>query len=132
MSTTNKFCPNCSTLLQPIEKMKKYDDATDNIDADTEDVEGLYLVCGDCAYREKINTFSVSHFSKKIEIIPFANPNRIVNDYRYDMTFPRTKSKTCANSKCPSQGNQNPEIVQITEENRPEVSYLCTVCNNMW
>jgi len=130
MSSNNKFCPDCSTLLHPMEKFKDGD--TKESDDDEETEEGLYLVCGDCSYSEKTTTFSATHFSKKVEKTQYVHPKRIIEDYIFDMTLPRTRSKSCSNPKCPSRDNDNPEIVLITAEDHPEIAYLCTVCKFIW
>ena len=114
MSSNNKFCPDCSTLLHPREKFRDGD--TKESDNDEEAEEGLYLVCGDCFYSEKTITFSATHCSKKVEKTQYVHPKRIVEDYIFDMTLPRTRSKVCLNPECPSRGNDNPEIVLITSE----------------
>jgi len=128
--SNNKFCPDCSTLLHPSEKIHDRDSKESDDDEELED--GLYLVCGDCSYNEKATTFSTTHFSKKIEKTQYVHPKRIVSDYIFDMTYTRTESKPCANSKCPSHGKDNPEIVLITTEEHPEIAYLCTVCKYIW
>ena len=129
MTTNNKFCPDCSTLLHP--KEKSFD--TEEVDSDDEKQEnGLYLVCEDCSYREKINTFAAKHFTKKLEKSHYVNPKRIANDYIYDMTYSRTRTKVCSNNDCSSKGNENPEIVLITSEDHPEIAYLCTTCKYIW
>lgn len=127
-TTSNKFCPNCSTLLHPTEKNVDEDDNEENENG----IAGLYLVCEDCFYREKTTTFSATHFSKKIEKTQYVHSKRIINDYIYDMTFKRTRSKSCSNDKCPSHGKANPEIVLITNEDYPEIAFLCTVCKYIW
>lgn len=129
MSSNNKFCPDCSTLLYPVERLTENDDAKED---DEEFEEGLYLVCKECFYSEKTNTFSTIHFTKKVEKIQYVHPKRIISDYTYDMTLPRTKSKQCINSKCPSRNGDNPEIVLITAEEHPEIAYLCTICKYTW
>jgi len=128
MISNNKFCPGCSTLLHPIEKMSENDDSKNDEDFE----EGLYLICKECSYREKTNTYSKIHFTKKIEKTQYVNPKRIVYDYMYDMTLPRTRSIQCVNKECPSRNGNNPEIVLITSEEHPEISYLCTICKNIW
>jgi DNA-directed RNA polymerase subunit M/transcription elongation factor TFIIS len=129
MTSNNKFCPDCSTLLHPKEKYFE----TEEVNLDDEKKEdGLYLVCDDCGYDEKINTFVAKHFSKKNEKTQYVNPTRITNDYIYDMTYSRTRTKICSNIKCSSRGGKNPEIVLITSEDHPEIAYLCTICKSMW
>lgn len=129
MTSNNKFCPDCSTLLHPKEKSF----SSEEVDSDDEkQEEGLYLVCDDCGYSEKITTFVAKHFSKKLEKSQYVHPKRIVNDYIYDMTYSRTRSKLCSNIECPSRGNENPEIVLITSEDHPEIAYLCTTCKYIW
>jgi DNA-directed RNA polymerase subunit M/transcription elongation factor TFIIS len=129
MTSNNKFCPNCSTLLQPKEKSF----GVEEVDSDDEkQEEGLYLVCDDCNYSEKITTFVVKHYSKKLEKSQYAHPKRIVSDYIYDMTYSRTSTKICSNIECQSRGGGNPEIVLITSEDHPEIAYLCTVCKYIW
>jgi len=132
MSSSNKFCPDCSTLLHPIEKFNKLDSKESDDEEELED--GLYLKCGDCSYSEKAPTFSTTHFSKRgeNEQNSHVHPKRISLDYMFDMTYPRTKSKPCANSECPSRGEDNPEIVLITNGEHPEIAYLCTVCKYIW
>ena len=127
MSSKYKFCPECSTLLHPIERISEYEDTKDS-----EEEEGLYLTCKECSYSEKTNTFSTVHFTKKVEKIQYVHPKRIIYDYIFDMTYPRTKSMECANIKCSSRNKDNPEVVLITSEEHPEIAYLCTVCKNMW
>ena len=129
MSSNNKFCPDCSTLLHPVERLSERGDDKED---DEEFEEGLYLVCKECSYSEKTNTFSTIHFTKKVEKTQYVHPKRIISDYVYDMTFPRTKSKQCANSKCPSRDGDNTEIVLITAEEHPEIAYLCTICKYTW
>lgn len=129
MTSNNKFCPNCSTLLQPKEKSF----GVEEVDSDDEkQEEGLYLVCDDCNYSEKITTFVVKHYSMKLEKSQYAHPKRIVSDYIYDMTYSRTRTKICSNIECQSRGSENPEIVLITSEDHPEIAYLCTVCKYIW
>ena len=127
-STSNKFCPNCSTYLHPVEKSFE----TDEEIKDGNEGEGLYLVCDDCFYHEKAITFSATHFSKKIEKTQYVHPKRIITDYVYEMTFKRTKEKICPNENCPSRGKANPEIILITNEFHPEIAFLCTECKYVW
>ena len=122
---SNKFCLDCSTLLRPKEKFF-------GEDKDEKQEDGLYLVCDDCGYSEQINTFVANHFSKKSEKTQYVHPKRIANDYIYDMTYSRTKTKNCSNSECSSIGNENPEIVLITSDDHPEIAYLCTTCKYIW
>jgi DNA-directed RNA polymerase subunit M/transcription elongation factor TFIIS len=134
MTTNNDFCPECSTFLHPEEIF--VDEETEETDSETEEEKktmgGLYLVCGECSYKEKTNSFSTFHFSNKVEKIQYIHPKRLVEDYIYDMTYPRTKTKSCTNLKCPTYGKENPIIVLITSEDHPEIAYLCTVCKNIW
>lgn len=129
MTSHNKFCPDCSTLLHPKEKYF----GEEEVDSDDEkQEEGLYLVCNDCSYSEKITTFVAKHFSKKLEKSQYVHPKRIANDYIYDMTYSRTRTKLCSNIECKSRGNENPEIVLITSEDHPEIAYLCKTCKYIW
>ena len=133
MSTINKFCPDCSRLLYPVEKIPDNDTSSDVEDDDDEKIEGgLYLECDNCSYHEKTNTYSTVHFSKKVENVQYAHPKRIIDDYVFEMTLPRTQTKPCSNFKCPTRGKKNPEIVLITSEKHPEIAYLCTVCKFTW
>lgn len=132
MSVKNDFCPECSTLLHPEEIFSDNEDSNEDETEEKTPSGGLYLVCGECSYREKTESFTAHHFSKKIEKIQYVHPKRIVEDYIYDMTFPRTRSKVCSNKECPSQGKENPIIVLITSENHPEIAYLCTDCKYIW
>ena len=88
--------------------------------------------CDECGYYEKTNTFSTTHFSKKVEEIKYMNNNRMVNDYIFDKTFARTKKLECVNSKCSSRGKNNPEIILLTTDKRPEIGYLCSTCKSLW
>ena len=123
MSEHNKFCPNCSTFLHPQEKF------SDENDEETKE-SGLYMVCGECSYQEKINYFSAPHFNKEIKTN--SKPIRVAEDYIYDVTFARTKTLECINVKCPSKGKDNPEVVLITSDKRPEIAYLCKICKYRW
>ena len=129
MTSNNKFCPNCSTLLHPSEKF--FNQENDE-DSEQEFEDGLYLSCKECSYLEKTNTFSTIHFTKKVEKIQYVHPKRIISDYMYDMTLPRTRTKECSNSQCSSRNKDNPEIILITAEEHPEIAYLCTVCKFIW
>jgi|688.fasta_scaffold1151612_2 DNA-directed RNA polymerase subunit M/transcription elongation factor TFIIS len=129
--SSNDFCPECSTLLHP-EEIFIDDEESDSETEDEKKTSGLYLVCGECSYKEKTNSFSTYHFSNKVEKIQYIHPKRLVEDYIYDMTYPRTKTKSCTNSTCPTNGKENPIIILITSEDHPEIAYLCTVCKNIW
>ena len=133
MSSNNDFCPECSTLLHPEEIFDEeiHEDESEK-DEETKTNSGLYLVCKECSYKEKTNSFCTYHFSNKVERDQYINPLRLVNDYIYDMTYPRTKTKSCINLKCSTYGKENPIIVLITSEYHPEIAYLCTVCKNLW
>ena len=119
------FCPECSTLLHP-------EEIIDGNNDDVETLNGLYMVCSECSYKEKTNSFSMYHFTNKVEKIQYINPRRLVEDYIYDMTYPRTKTRSCTNVSCPTIGKENPIIILITSEDHPEIAYLCTVCKNIW
>jgi len=136
ITSPNKFCPNSTTLLYPIEKsssdIEEDGSGINQDEPEGEEKTGLYLVCGDCSYNEKAITFSATHFSKKKEKTQYVHPKRIIADYIYDMTFKRTKSQPCANKDCPSRKKENPEIVLITNEDHPEIAFLCTTCKHIW
>ena len=121
-----KFCPDCSRFLHPVEKTPDDDE-----DSDVEE-KGLYLECDECGYYEKTNTFSAIHFTKKTEDVKYINESRMVKDYVFDKTFLRTKKIECLNSKCPSRGKGNPEIVKIKHDKQLEAGFLCTECNFIW
>lgn len=128
-----KFCPDCSTLLSPTEKSENDIDENDENDKDENlKLSNLYLVCNECMYSEKALTFSVVHSTRKVEKTMYANPKRLVQDYMYDVTLPRTMQKPCVNPECETKGKANPEIILITSEKHPEIANLCTVCKNIW
>ena len=120
--SNNDFCPECSTILKPKEITGDDDEKSEN---------GLYLVCEDCSYREKTNSFSAFHFSKKEEKTRYLSKNRI-SDYIFNKALNRTFKLECINNKCPSRGKNNPEIVIITSGDHPEIAYICSVCKHVW
>lgn len=128
MSLNNQFCPNCSTMLRPIEKLKNNEDYDESENFE----EGLYLECRECFYNEKTNTFSKIHFSKKYKKIHYIHPKRMVNDYIHDKTYSRTTKIECINNECSSRNNKNSEIILITSKEHPEIGYLCSECKNIW
>ena len=38
----------------------------------------------------------------------------------------------CLNLECPSKKTENPEIIMITNEDFPEISYMCSECKYIW
>ena len=117
-TTVSIFCPECSTLLTPIEKKSE------------KDINELFLTCDGCSYEEKTNTYLFTHFTK-INSDSTLHPSRI-QDYIYDMSYERTRKIKCLNDNCSSKNNKNPEIVMITSEDCPDLSYICTECKYIW
>jgi DNA-directed RNA polymerase subunit M/transcription elongation factor TFIIS len=104
------FCPECATLLKPRED------------------DGLYLACPECAFQQKIDSYSIPHVSKIHEEIPYLHPSR-VKDFKFNKTYERTTKLDCPNKECKA---KTPEVVILTSKNHLDVSYLCTACNATW
>lgn len=121
-----KFCPECSTFLYPVEKIRE-DDSDSYADE-----KGLYLKCNQCGHHEKTTSFSTIYFSKNTKEIKYINKARMIQDYIYDKRYKRTKQIECINNNCYSRGKKNPEIVLITSNKSIKIEYLCTECNFIW
>lgn len=124
-SSEFSFCPECSTLLEPVNNLNNDEDIV-------EDDEKLYLQCHNCMYYEEAKMFSIKYYdNSKNNNISTIKHNRI-GDYKYDPTYLRTKSISCINEKCSSIGKSNPEIILITSENHPEYGFMCSECTYTW
>lgn len=132
MSDQDDFCPNCRSILNPVEM------TNDETKDDVSEVEhkGLYMRCGDCNFSRPASHFSTTHFAKNLHKNDKSTLNMDpvrVADLIYDKTFPVTKSISCVNKKCPSQEKGiNPEIVLLSSDKHPELGYLCSECKHIW
>ena len=129
MSNKDYFCPNCKSILNPVELVPEQKD--DKKVAR----KGLYMRCDVCNFLRPSTGFSTTHFTKRSQKDGKTlnmNPARIA-DIMYDKTYQVTKNITCVNKECPSRKKgKNPEIVLITSDKHPELGYLCTECKYTW
>jgi DNA-directed RNA polymerase subunit M/transcription elongation factor TFIIS len=132
MDQEDDFCPNCSSILNPVEDIE---DESDTEDSKNVVRRGLFMRCNDCNYSRPALTFSTTHFSKHYKKTGGSldmDPTRI-SDLIYSKTYSFTKSLECVNEECPSKKEKiRPEIMLITSENHPELGYLCTMCKAIW
>ena len=124
---SNKFCPECNTLLNDEEAVDSSDDEKET----KSEKKSLFLVCNDCSYKEKTDSFSTIHYLNKSNTIKTINL-KIIKDIKYDVRRKRTQQKPCVNTSCSSFGKNNPDIILITKEDSLEIDYLCTVCDHVW
>ena len=55
---SNKFCPECNTILNDEESIDSSDDEKET----KSEKKSLFLVCNDCSYKEKTDSFSTIHY----------------------------------------------------------------------
>lgn len=124
------FCPECQTLLVPIETVEETDEKSEKED----NQKVLLLRCDDCGFNRMAKSFSTTHFSKhvnKIESTLNMDPARVA-DLLYVKTYPVTQQLACVNKECPSRSGPNPPIHLITSDKFPERGYICSICKYRW
>lgn len=106
---SRKFCINCGTYLRPSESDGK-----------------LILFCEKCAYNEPAEGLKIPYYSRSRNR---KNVDRVIPNFMYDMTFPRTKKIKCINKECKA---VDPEIVIITSDKKLQVTKICNECKTIW
>lgn len=126
-NTDDEFCPNCKSILLPVELDEE----------DLEDTEykesGLYLRCNNCSFARPTNYFTTTHFTKGVtqKNVLNVDPARI-KDLKYSKEYEFTKQLPCANKDCTMKKGENPEIMLIKTDKSVELGYLCTECDYLW
>lgn len=126
------FCPDCQTLLVPIETVVDSEESDRKEREDQNKV--LLLRCDDCGFGRVAKSFTTIHFSKhtnKMESRLNMDPERVA-DLLYEKTYAVTQQKPCLNKECPSHGKANPPIHLISSDKFPELGYICSVCRYRW
>lgn len=130
---SDDFCPNCKSILNPVEMMP---DENDENDEKKESHNGLYMRCNECNFSRPAKSFSTIHFTKRLrkgrQSTLNMDPQRVA-DLIYDKTYPVTQGIQCVNKNCPSRkSGKNPAVVLLTSDRHPELGYLCKECKHIW
>jgi DNA-directed RNA polymerase subunit M/transcription elongation factor TFIIS len=129
MVDQDDFCPECKSILNPVEMMPEEVGLQG-------DRKGLYMRCDDCNFSRPAESFSTTHFTKRIHQNKKGalnmDPVR-VEDLIFDKTYQVTNNLPCVNKDCPSRKTgKNPPVVLVTSDQHPELGYLCSECKSMW
>lgn len=129
MDIKNRFCPKCSTYMNIIEISNNMP-ISNNLQIENKKT-GLYLTCKRCSFlrKTKEDNLVIPYYSMRKEKTRVMNMSRMIEDYKNDSRYARTKTMKCINKKCKK---LNSEIVIVNHEYYSEAMYICTECDHYW